>query len=364
MQEKLHALFERELAAHATFGGAAAVSVCGETVFDECFGDGFSKDSLYRLASVTKLFTAAALLQLADAGKVDIHAPVSQYLPFFGHLPLGSLTADGRILTQGMAPRALTSFDLLTHTAGLGAEALGTREYELLAPAAKTSLASVTEAYAEGFHLAFAPGSRAAYSGFAGYDVLARIVEAVSGESFNGYLQSHICAPLGLTDTTFQPTEAQYARLVPMHKRIGGEDRAIDYRGCIYRGMPRTYEAGGASLISSARDMLRFGEMLLRGGEGVLLPETVDRMLSPALPAGLDGLARGENHGLGCFVISGEHRLPKGTVYSHGAYGTHFVLHRGRGVCAVLLKNSLSGMELVTPATKAFEEAVLGGERV
>lgn len=358
MQEKIRALFESRLSAHACFGGAAAILRGGETVFDGTFGVA-DANSLYRLASVTKIFTATAVLQLADAGRVDIAAPVSTYLPAFSRIPLGRITADGQIVSQGLPPREITAFDLLTHTAGLGADPLGNREYEVLDPACKTSLAAVTDAYAERFHLAFAPGSRAAYSGFAGYDVLGRIVEVVSGERFNDYLQTHICAPLGLTDTTFQPTEAQYARLIPMHKRIGGEDRAIDYRGALYRGMPRTYEAGGASLVSSVADMLRFGRMLLAGGEGILAPKTVDRMLSPALPEGLCGLARGENHGLGCFVISGEHRLPKGTVYSHGAYGTHLVLHRERGALGVFLQNSLSDMALVSPWSRAFEEVVL-----
>ncbi len=359
MKEKLYALFESQLAAHETFGGAAAVLRGGETVFAESFGgERFSDNALYRLASVTKIFTATAVLQLADAGKIDIAAPVSAYLPDYQRLALGAIASDGRICSAGMPPREITLSDLLTHTAGLGADALGNREYETMDPAKKTSLASVTAEYAQSFHLAFAPGTRAAYSGFAGYDVLARIVETVSGESFNDYLQAHICAPLGMTDTTFQPTDAQYARFVPMHKRIGGEDREIDYRGALYRGMPRSYEAGGASLISSMADMLRFANMLLGGGAGILRPETVERMLAPALPEGLDGLSRGENIGLGCFVISGEHRLPKGTVYSHGAYGTHLVLHPSRGVAGVFLKNSLSGMSLTSSCTKTFEEIV------
>lgn len=360
MQEKLHALFEAQLAAKETFGGAAAVLRGGTVVFNETFGDGrFAADSLYRLASVTKIFTATAVLQLADGGKLDIGAPVSTYLPDCKRLSLGALGPDGRAYSIGMPPREITLFDLLTHTAGLGADELGNREYAVLDPKEKISLASVTAAYAKQFHLAFAPGSRAAYSGFAGYDVLAHIVETVSGERFNDYLQAHICAPLGMTDTTFQPTEAQYARLVPMHKRVGGEDREIDFRGALYRGLPRSYEAGGAALISSMADMLRFADMLLGNGRQLLRPETLERMLAPALPEGLPGLARGENIGLGCFVISGEHRLPKGTVYSHGAYGTHLVLHRARGVAGIFLKNSFSGMSDGSPCTKAFEDTVL-----
>jgi len=363
VENKLRALFAEQLSAGETFGGAAGVLRGGKVVFCESFGDErFCEDSLYRLASVTKIFTASAVLQLSDAGKLSVKDPVSRYLPDFGGLCLGNLTADGRVIFAGQSPREITLFDLLTHTAGLGAEELGNREYAVMPMEEKQSLQSVTDYYAKQFHLAFAPGSRAAYSGFAGYDVLARIVETVSGESSNTHLQTHLFKPLGMTDTTFQPTEEQYARLVPMHKRVAGEDRVVDFRGALYRGLPRTYEAGGAALISSMPDMLRFAEMLLCGGEKdgvrVLQKETVEQMLSPALPEGLDGLSRGENIGLGCFVISGEHRLPKGTVYSHGAYGTHLCLHRERGVAAVFLKNSLYGMSQNPPCITALQNIV------
>lgn len=364
MESKLHALFESQLAARECFGGAAAVIRGGEVVFNEHFGDErFSADSLYRLASVTKIFTASAVMQLVDAGKVNLDDPVSKYLPDFARIPLGRIASDGRICSLGMPVREVTLFDLLTHTAGLGADELGNREYTVMPTEQKITLESVTDYYGKNFHLAFAPGTRAAYSGFAGYDVLARIVELVSGENFNTYLQKHLFAPLGMTDTTFQPTEAQYARLVPMHQRITGEDREVNFRGTLFRGMPRSYEAGGASLISSMADMLTFAEMLLCGGElngvRVLSENAVERMLSPALPEGLDGLSRGENIGIGCFLVSGEHRLPKGTVYSHGAYGTHLVLHKQRGIAAIFLKNSFYGMSTNSPETIAFENAVL-----
>lgn len=364
MESKLHALFENQIASCECFGGAAAVIRDGEVVFNEHFGDErFFANSLYRLASVTKIFTASAVMQLADAGKLHIEDPVSLYLPQFKSIPLGSIAADGRIFSTTLPPREVTLFDLLTHTAGLGADELGNREYTVMPTEQKITLESVTDYYAKNFHLAFAPGTRAAYSGFAGYDVLARIVELVSGENFNTYLQKQLFAPLGMRDTTFQPTDAQYARLVPMHKRIAGEDKEVNFRGTIFRGMPRSYEAGGASLISSMADMLAFAKMLLGGGalDGVrvLSERAVERMLTPALPDGLDGLSRGENIGIGCFLISGEHRLPKGTVYSHGAYGTHLILHKQRGIAGVFLKNSFFGMSTASPATIAFENAVL-----
>lgn len=364
MQQKLHALFDAQLAARECFGGAAAVLKGGEVLFHEHFGDDrFCENSLYRLASVTKIFTAAAVLQLQDAGKLDITAPVSAYLPAYKHLQLGKINSDGQIAAMGLPAREITLFDLLTHTAGLGADELGNREYAVMPTDAKTSLKSVTDYYGEHFHLAFAPGTKAAYSGFVGYDVLARIVELVSGVTFNEYLQTNLFLPLGMTDTTFQPTDGQYARLVPMHQRLSGEDREVNFRGNLYRGMPRSYEAGGASLISSMQDVLLFCKMLLGGGEldgvRVLSAEAVRAMLTPALTDGLDGLLHGENHGIGCFMATGAHRLPKDTVFSHGAYGTHILLRPLENFAAVFLKNSFFDMSTASHSTIDFEKAVL-----
>ena len=187
--------------------------------------------------------------------------------------------------------------------------------------------------------------------------MLARIVEIVSGTSFNGYLQKEIFEPLGMTDTTFQPTEEQYARIVPMHQRLRGEDREIDFKGNLYRGMPRSYEAGGASLISSMSDMIKFCKAFLSCK--LLNEETTALMCAPALADGLDGLCKGENNALGCFVISGEHRLPRGTVFSHGASGTHLLLDRQNHFAAMFLKNSFFDMSLTSRATLMFEQAVI-----
>ncbi|MBQ8836536.1 MAG: beta-lactamase family protein [Clostridia bacterium] len=358
MENKLHALFENQLANVECFGGAAAVIRGGEVVFNESFGDErFNQKSLYRLASVTKIITAAAILKLHEQGKISIYDNVSKYLPRFSRLIVGAVSPDGRICPLSAPHREVTLFDLLTHTAGLGADELGNREYAVMPTEAKVTLESVTDYYAENFHLAFDVGTRFAYSGFAGYDVLARIAEVVGGETFNEFLQKEICAPLGMTDTTFQPTDEQYARLVPMHQRISGTDREVNFKGNLYRGMPRTYEAAGASLISSMSDMLKFCKMLLSGN--LLSEETRALMLTPALDDNLDGLVRGENAGLGCFMISGQHRLPKGTIFSHGAYGTHVVLDPKKNLAAVFLKNSFFDMSTASRSTVEFENAVL-----
>lgn len=359
LKDRLSAFVKGEKERGECFGGAVGVMRDGETV-TEIFGDErFSEKSIYRLASVTKIFTAAAVMKLYGEKRIDIHAPVSRYINGFDRIWLGNIDSDGNIVLSGLPRREITLFDLLTHTAGLGAGELGNREYAVMPTGKKVSLERVCEYYSKYFHLNFEPGTRSAYSGFAGYDCLARVVEVVSGMSFNDYLKISFFEPLGMADTTFQPTDEQYARIVPMHQRISGEDREINFRGALFRGLPRTYEAAGAALISSLPDMLRFLRMLLNGGEEIISPECVKMMLSPALRDGLDGLNRGENNCFGCFCVTGEHRLKKGTVFCHGAYGTHIILRQSENFAAVLLKNSLFGMSDIPKSVIEFEKAVM-----
>ena len=358
MREKLHALFRDQIEQKECFGGAAAVIKNGEVTFNESFGDErFNENSLYRLASVTKIITAAAVLKLHEDEKLSIYDKVSKYLPQYARLSLGAIAPNGMTYSMSMPRREITVFDLLTHTAGLGADELGNREYAVMPTEEKVSLERVCDYYGKNFHLAFEPGERAAYSGFAGFDVLARIVEIVTGKRFNSYLQEAICAPLSMSDTTFVPTSQQYERIVPMHKRVRGEDIEVDFKGSLYRGLPVSYEAAGASLVSSMSDMIKFCKALLSGG--LLRDETVVLMFAPALENGLCGLPKGENIGLGCFNISGEHRLPRGIVYSHGAYGTHVLFDKSKGFAAIFLKNSMFDMAINSHSTVEFEKAVL-----
>ncbi len=359
LEEALGLLGESQLACGECFGGHFGIIRDGEVAFEGFFGDErFKSDSIYRLASVSKLFCAAAVMKLYGEGRLDIHASVSEYLCGFDSIALGEIYRDGRIYPVGLPKRGVTVFDLLTHTAGLGASEVGSREYAMMPDTAKVSLESAVKHYIDAFHLAFEPGSRFAYSGFAGYDCLARIIEVVTGKSYNSYLTEAFFEPLELFDTTFLPTDEQYARIVPMHRRAGGVSSVADFKGSLFRGIPRTYEAAGAALISSMHDMLRFCRMLLCGGEGIIKEECVELMLSPSLCEGLEGLPKGESSGFGCFAITGEHRLKIGTVYCHGAYGTHVLLDYKNKNAAIFLKNSLYDMSEVSHSTVQFEKAV------
>lgn len=145
--------------------------------------------------------------------------------------------------------------------------------------------------------------------------MLARIAETVSGASYGALLSELFFMPLGMRDTTFCPSEEQWSRLTPVHKRIAGQDIEVDFRHTLFRGFPVSYEAGGAALASTAADMAVFLSMLackgVYAGTHVLKEDSVTYMLSPKLPRGLPGLTRGENRGFGCIVHDGAGRLPR-----------------------------------------------------
>ena len=93
------------------------------------------------------------------------------------------------------------------------------------------------------------------------------------------------------------------------------------------------------------------------GAAAVLRPESVRCMIAPKLPDNLPGLLPGENNAFGCFVVTGAHRLPRGSVYTHGAYGTHALFLPRENLVGILLKNSYVDMSLTSHATNEFENA-------
>ncbi len=224
----------------------------------------------FRLASVTKQFTAAAVLRLAEMGRVDLHAPVSRYL-------------------SGLAPRLaerVTPHHLLSHTAGVvrDVDALSTKGIgahyamdEMIALLGSTDLS-------------FEPGERFAYSN-AGYVLLAGVIEAVTERPYGDAMRTLLFDPLGLDDTGHEsshlvvPDRAWgYTRLVDELVRAPHEDK--------------TYVTGAGSLYSTADDLFEWARAL-RGGR-VLSAESVRLLFTP----------NAGSYGYGWFV--GGYRVPSG----------------------------------------------------
>src|SRR5687767_7875692 len=206
------------------------------------------EDHLFWIASMTKPLTGVCVMMLQDEGKLSVEDPIGKYIPELNDLK----TKDGK-------SHVVTIRHILTHTAGLG-EATGEQER----PA--TKLADLIPHYAAK-PLAFEPGSKWAYSQ-SSINTAARIVEVVSGKSFDQFLQERVCGPLGMKDTTFYLSEDQAKRLAKSYRLEKGE--LAESRIFMLQGHEPTsrnrYPAANGGLFSTARDYGRFCQMMLNDG--------------------------------------------------------------------------------------------------
>ena len=334
--------------AQGKVGGAAALVLQqGEVVFEGFFFDSGSpfevrRDTLFRMASMTKPVTAVAVMKLAERGLLNLDDPIGKYLPKLDKLPLGKVCDDR--LTKLEESYRLTIRNLLTHSSGFGSGPVGDWIGKHRTQERMQNLETVVDYYAD-CALDFAPLTAQAYSGVVAFDVAARIVEVVSGMPYDCFLKQKIFDPLGMVDTTFAPTAEQWKRMIPMHDRV--EEKSVvkpTKPGTIFEGFPTTYFAGGAGLASTLQDYIRFAEMLQNGGrlDGVqiLTEDSVRQMATPQLPR---AIAPGnEVWGLGVRVIARDAYgpLPVGTFGWRGAYGTHFWVDPVNKITAIYLKNS------------------------
>lgn len=292
-------------------------------------------DTIFRLYSMSKPIATVAVLMLMEQGRFTLDDPVARYLPVLGGLRLGS---------AGRVPRrALTVRHLLTHTAGFA----GSDELD-----AATSLADYVDRLAR-VPLATDPGERFAYDGM-NTEVACRLVEAVSGQPFDRFVQQRILQPLAMVDTGFGVPAAQRGRIAEMS--------AMDDAGHLVRargpsvdrpGEPlRPWPSGAGGLYGTAADYARFAQMLLDGGtldgQRLLGRETVALMMSNQLaglnPPTIPG-SPGEGFGLGGSVlVDPALRGRPGSVGQFGwtgASSTAFFIDPRQRLLAVLLAQHL-----------------------
>jgi CubicO group peptidase (beta-lactamase class C family) len=292
-------------------------------------------DRLFWIASMTKPITAAAVLMLQDEGKLQASDPVAKYLPEFANLKTPSGKAANLTITQ-----------ILTHTSGLG-EAGGpaARDAKTLADLVPLWLSEPMQ---------FEPGKQWKYCQ-SGINAAGRIVEVVSGMTFDQFLQQRLFDPLGMKDTTFYPTDEQRARMATAYaknKETGVLDAVPPRAEFGSRDRP---PQGNGGLFSTARDYARFSQMLLAGGtlEGrrYLSAEAMKFLTTPQtgdMPTGFfqndTWGQRGANYGwgLGTCVLRTPHEgvaavLSPGSFGHGGAWGTQAWVDPVKGVAYVLM---------------------------
>jgi CubicO group peptidase (beta-lactamase class C family) len=248
-----------------------------------------AEDTIFRIYSMTKPVTSVALMMLYEDGHFQLDDPVSRFVPAFEEMEVYISGNKDEYKTQP-ADRQITIRDLLTHTSGLTYGFMRTSVVDALyrdrgVEQSKT-LKEMVDKIVE-LPLLFTPGSRWSYS--MATDVCGYLVELISGESFDRFLREQIFEPLGMVDSGFTVPESKVHRFAANYERTPDNGmQLVDSPETSRYISDVTYFAGGSGLVSTARDYLRFAQMLLNKGElegeRILGRKTVELMTSNHLP--------------------------------------------------------------------------------
>ena len=373
-------MMKRHIAAGELSGGVTLVARHGRIAHFEATGvtdvdtkKPMTKDSVFRIASMTKPVTGVAIMMMMEEGKLKITDLVSKYIPSFKDLKVAvaepkragaNAAADEPTPVKYYrvpAEREITIRDLLTHVSGLASGSMSNDSIRVPEISRKPTdtLADYIPRLGKSA-LEFQPGSRWSYSPQAGFDTLGRIVEITSGMPFDQFLRQRLFDPLGMKDVAFYPTEVLEPRLVTPYR--------LDPKGKMTKNanpgsmQSKVYFMGSGGLITTAEEYAKFAQMLVNGGElngkRLLSPRTVTYMASVHASDKLEGRTPGEGFGLSVRVVrdavaSGS-RVSDGSFGWSGAYGTHFWVDQKEDLIAIMMiQTPVRGM------SPEFENAVM-----
>ena len=371
--EKIDAQMAEYVRTKEMLGGALIIRHHGAVVLKNTWGYADIKgtkpmqyNAIYRMASMTKPVTAAAVMKCIELGKMDLDDELAKFIPEFAgmrvvtnkkyeysennikKLPWLFLTFNPKKVTTTSTIRPITIRDLLSHSSGLeqglfGLIALQKRKIN------NETLEDRALKYAAQ-PLDFQPGTDASYSPIAGFDVLARVIEMISAMDFAAFVDLHIFKPLGMKDATFHPTHSQRNRIPSLYKfkrsgrikDVTGSQDDIDARGFIGPNLT----SGSAGLYATIEDYDRFVQMLANNGKlngiPILEPETVKMMHEEGAAEHLE-FQPGMSWGLGMLIQQDPQKskrsLPKGSYGWSGAYGTHFFISPNEDLSLVFTMN-------------------------
>ncbi len=319
---------------------------------------------IFRLASMTKPITAVAFLKCVDMGILSPQDKIEKYLPAFANAKIGQLV-DGKVEYLKDSDTPITIEHVLTHSSGLGSGGVGDLQFS--GRKLPASLKERVEWYST-WYLDFEPGTSQLYSGLCALDVVARIIEIVTGMDYFAFLKKYIFKPLNMVDTVFTLNDEQKTRLAPMYKLnaegTGSYHEEFENRYAGFEGFPDGYVGGTAGLFSTFEDYSNFACMLANGGvfkgERILSENSVKEMAIPRLPDTFEGIGW-FNWGYAVFVRCAEsdtQPLPVGSFGWSGAYVTHFFVEPKSKTCAIMMTNMNNDLGAGSPSIAAFEEVV------
>ena len=297
---------------------------------DVAAGRPMPTNALFWIASMSKPMTAAALMMLADEGKVNVDDPVEKYLPEFkGQWLAAEQDKDHLLLKHPAHPIKVR--EILSHTSGLPFSTRLERTEDVY-EVDVLSLREAIFAYAL-TPLNTEPGTKYDYSN-AGINTAGRIIEVVSGVPYERFMAERLFGPLGMKDTTFRPDAGQLARLAKSYKpnaaRDGFEETRIDQVTYPLTDRRRTASPAGG-LFSTAKDVASFGQMILNGGVFAgrrYLSEAAVKEMTSNQTGGLPSA-----YGFGWSVS----RQPGGSFGHGGAYSTNLQIDPAHGLITVFM---------------------------
>jgi len=330
-------------------GATVIVARKGKVVFFETFGQmdreagkPMKQDTIFRFYSMSKPITSVAAMMLYDQGKLKLDAPVSKYIPQFKDL---KVYAEGDKRADQV--REMSVRDLLRHTSGLTYGFFGNTAVDKMYMAQTVydregALEDMANKLGK-IPLLNQPGTKWHYS--LSTDVLGYLVERISGQSLDNFFKQKIFKPLGMKDTAFHVPGRKIKRFAACYgpKANGGLNLVDAPAKSRYIKKPSLF-SGGGGLVSTAKDYMRFCQMLLNKGQldgkRLLRAETVEMMTKNQLPDGV-GRGKGEGFGLGFSVRTEDGKKPKGEYGWGGMASTHFWISPKHDLIVIALSQHL-----------------------
>jgi CubicO group peptidase (beta-lactamase class C family) len=289
------------------------------------------EDNVFWIASMSKMFVGASIMMLSDEGKVSLDDPVTKFIPQLSKWMVVEEKDQSHVLLKPLV-RPVTIRHLLSHTSGLA----GMSELQQVTGADSTPLKARALSSVTG-PLQWQPGDKYAY-GNQGMNIAARVVEIVNGMPYEEFLQKRFFDPLGMTETTFWPSEAQIARLAgaygPNKERNGYARGNLGFLTKPLSDRVHRFPEAAGGLFSTTHDIFRYGLMLANDGE-------LDgkRYLSHAA---MDEL-RTEQTGKTKVNYSLGYHLRNGMFGHDGAFGTDLSVNPKTGMVAVFMVQCTNG---------------------
>jgi CubicO group peptidase (beta-lactamase class C family) len=294
-----------------------------------------TEDTIFRIFSMTKPVTGVALMILHEEGKFSLDDAVSRYIPELAGLQVAIEDGPGGFPVTEPATHEMTIRELMSHTGGLTYGMFSRSQVDSQYVAANIlddsgTLKDMIDKLAR-IPLRQQPGTLWHYS--VSVDVQGYLVEALSGQTFEQFLQTRLFTPLGMNETAFSVTDDKRDRFSKMYQSTpNGLTAPADNLGGDYRH-PASFFGGGGGLVSTIGDYMKFTQMLANGGElngvRVLSPASVDAMRTNQLPAGMAEIPGypGNQFGVDFAIVTDPARndgMSEGSYWWWGIGGTWF----------------------------------------